>query len=69
MRKDLIEEMVYKAMHEDPSLPQTDTVHSMNEFLPKGERPLSREEDKYLTKRLLEENEKLTEWPEYIYGP
>lgn len=68
MRKVMIEQMAYKAMHQDLSLPRPDIVHSMDEFLPKGEKPLNHEEDEYLTERLLEENDKITEWP-YIYGP
>ena len=68
MRKVMIEQMVYKAMHQDLSLLRPDIVHSMDEFLPKGEKPLNHEEDEYLTERLLEENDKITEWP-YIYGP
>lgn len=68
MRKAMIEEMIYNAMHEDPNIPKTDTVHSMNEYLPAGESPLTKQEDDYLTKRLLEENDKLTEWPEIIYA-
>lgn len=66
--KNMIDKMIYDAMHEDLSQPRTDAVHSMNEFLPKGERPLNQQENEYLTKRLLKENEKLTEWPEVNVG-
>lgn len=69
MRKIMIEKMVYRAMHTDPNVPVTDEVHDPTvELLPRGEKPLTKEEDKYFTQRLLEENEKLTEWPEIIYG-
>lgn len=69
MRKAMIERMVYDAMHEDLSLPRTDVVHDPTiKYLPKGEKPLSKKEDEYFLHRLMEENDKLTEWP-YVYGP
>ncbi len=56
-------------MHEDLSLPRTDVVHDPTiKYLPKGEKPLSKKEDEYFLHRLMEENDKLTEWP-YVYGP
>ena len=48
MRKKMIEKMVYDAMHTDPTVPVTDEVHDPAiEWLPKGEKPLNKEEDKY----------------------
>ncbi|WP_295731867.1 hypothetical protein [uncultured Limosilactobacillus sp.] len=69
MRKTMIEKMVYDAMHTDPNVPVTDEVHDpIVQFLPSGEKMLSKEEENYFTHCLLEENTKLTEWPEIVYG-
>ena len=45
-----------------------DTLHPISEFLPKGEQPLASEENEYIDKRLFEESEKMTEWPEVNVG-
>ena len=42
--------------------------HNLSEFLPKGEQPLTSEENEYIDKRLFEESEKMTEWPEVNVG-
>ncbi len=56
-------------MHRNLATPQTDTIHPIDEYLPKGTPPLNSSEKEYARKRLLEEYEKMTEYLDYIYGP
>ena len=56
MRKAMIEEMLEKAMCYDGKVIK-DTLHPISEFLPKGEQPLTSEENEYIDKRLFEESE------------
>ena len=67
MRKAMIEKMIEKATHYDGKTIK-DTLHPISELLPKGEQPLTAEENEYIDKRLLEESEKMTEWPEVNVG-
>ena len=67
MRKAMIEEMLEKAMCYDGKVIK-DTLHPISEFLPKGEQPLTSEENEYIDKRLFEESEKMIEWPEVNVG-
>lgn len=69
MRKKLIEQTISKIMHRNLATPQTDTIHPIDEYLPKGTPPLNSSEKEYARKRLLEEYEKMTEYLDYIYGP
>ena len=46
----MIEEMLEKAMCYDGKVIK-DTLHPISEFLPKGEQPLTSEENEYIDKR------------------
>ena len=67
MRKAMIEKMLEKAMCYDGKVIK-DTLHPISELLPEGEQPLTPEEDEYIDRRLHEESEKMTEWPEVNVG-
>ena len=67
MRQAMIEKMIEKATHYDGKIIK-DTLHPISELLPKGEKPLTAEENEYIDRRLLEESEKMTEWPEVNVG-